>query len=223
MRWQTTCLVATLTVGLGACLMDFGEYNASGVDATSGPSAGGGTTTTGGSGGTVTTGGNGGDATAGGNGGMPGVGGAGGGNGGAGGGAVCGVEPSPPGGACPAACDNCDGDVCEIDCGAGLCTGMTVNCPADFECHVLCDAANACAGSIVNCQDTYACEVTCDGNAACSGAVLNCGTGVCDVNCSGNSCTGATVNCGAEACNGNCAGGQPPTLVCGASCDCNPC
>lgn len=140
---------------------------------------------------------------------------------------LCGLEPNPPGGACPAECANCNGDICTIQCTSATCA--TVTCPPGFACNVVCDSMSECQGSVINCPDNYACNVSCAGNSACRSATVNCSTtGTCNMTCSAdpNVCRDSSMLCGDNECGAVCAGGSNfPDVMCNvaSSCTCTEC
>lgn len=137
---------------------------------------------------------------------------------------LCGLQPAPPGGTCPAACNGgCAGGVCTVNCAAGTCSP----CPAGFACNVVCAGVNACNGAVISCPSNYACSVACSANSGCRDAVVNCSaTGTCAMTCSAdaNVCTGATMNCGGNDCQATCGGASTPALSsCPNGCTCAGC
>jgi hypothetical protein len=141
------------------------------------------------------------------------------------GGFVCGEDPAPVGGDCPAVCNGgCVGTTCMIECTASNeCNRDQIQCPEAFDCNVLCNGTNACKDALFTCSSQHACEVTCEDG--CSGAEVQCGEGVCRLTCSetGAVCTNVDLLCGPDECQATCEGGSEPTVECGASCDCRPC
>lgn len=141
---------------------------------------------------------------------------------------LCALEPTPPGGMCPAACTGgCAAGVCTIDCAVSSCTGV-VTCPPGFACNVACSGMNACSGGVIACPDAYACDVVCAGGGACRDAAVNCSaTGTCSMSCSAdmNVCRDANLNCGANDCTATCAGATNlPMVNCsGGACACTGC
>ena len=111
---------------------------------------------------------------------------------------ACLLDVDPPGGACPAACTECDdvAGICNIDC-AG-CEGQTVDCPPGWACNVACVGVTACLGAIINCPEDHPCRVTCTGLSACADATVACCTGTCRVDCvsSNQSCRSTQLQCG---------------------------
>lgn len=138
---------------------------------------------------------------------------------------VCLLDPPPPGEAtCPAQCTQCtNGNVCQIQCGAGDCDNLTINCPDNYACEVVCSGTDGCDGARINCPADYACSVSCDGSDACGNLDLRCGSASCAIACAVVSCAGAQVRCGAGDCSASCTGLPPPTLDCGSACGCDPC
>lgn len=141
---------------------------------------------------------------------------------------LCALEPTPPGGTCPAACTGgCAAGVCTIDCSVSSCTGA-VTCPAGFACNVACSGMNACNGGVIACPDAYACDVVCAGGAACRNAAINCSaTGACALSCSAdtNVCRDADLNCGGNDCAATCGGptNLPAVNCSGGACACTGC
>jgi hypothetical protein len=138
----------------------------------------------------------------------------------------CGVAPAAPGGgACPAICDDCTGNICRIDCTQAKCRKTTVDCPAGYACDVRCVGTAVCDSSILNCPDTYACDVQCQGSDACFGVDVKCGSGPCSLTCVSGAfhCQGAKLACGSDACTEICNGSYDPMTTCGDSCSCTEC
>jgi hypothetical protein len=143
-------------------------------------------------------------------------------------GAACGLAPPPPGGACPAVCnDGCAEGVCRIACrGEQECKKATIQCPPGFACDISCAGKQSCDAALLVCPDIYACRLLCAGEQSCKAIDFNCRSGICQLSCSGTSqvCESATVNCGEQACTATCNPAESrPTVNCGASCDCRPC
>jgi hypothetical protein len=143
--------------------------------------------------------------------------------------AFCGLEPTPVGGTCPAACTGgCNGSTCVVNCNsAAACQGSVINCPPGFACDVSCAGSDGCSAATINCPDNYACVVSCGANSSCRNGIINCSaTGTCDVSCSNATqvCRDAQINCDGNACTATCASTQfPPTSNCGPSCGCTAC
>jgi hypothetical protein len=136
----------------------------------------------------------------------------------------CGVDPTPPGGACPGECTGgCDSDTCFIDCTSSYsCQSQTLACPQGFNCEIDC-GQGACADSIVDCPDVYGCYVSCSGTDACDNAIVNCSSfGSCGLLCDPGvgACDGALLACGNDSCSASCAGPGEPEVACGDSCKC---
>ncbi|MCX4248115.1 hypothetical protein [Paraliomyxa miuraensis] len=143
------------------------------------------------------------------------------------GGPVCGVDRSPPGGACPPECTGgCSETTCTIDCASnGACDDATIVCPADFACEVICSGVDACDDAKIDCPPDYGCQVSCGGgHDACGDIHLDCGDGTCEIDCEADACSGAEVDCGLDACTATCRGNPFPKLNgCEGSCGCTPC
>jgi hypothetical protein len=94
--------------------------------------------------------------------------------------------PLPPDAfVCPPQCTSCNSqtNTCTIDCNisATACT-TAINCPAGFNCNVLCTRNNLCQN--VNCSQAASCNVQCKGNSTCKN--VTCGENKCDIECVGN-------------------------------------
>lgn len=145
------------------------------------------------------------------------------------GGAGDGCTPqAAPGGACPPACDSCEGTTCIFECGTApgeKCDDDILSCPADFACEVRCDGKDACKDASVMCPLGYACHVSCDGDDSCKGTGILCAGGVCGVACnSPQSCKEADFACGSQGvC--SCEGFAQPlqTSGCESACSCTGC
>lgn len=117
---------------------------------------------------------------------------------------VAGTE-SPQVPACPAVCDECDGEVCVFRCeGEGVCEGHVVECPAGRDCLVVCSGMHACAKLRLTCPAASPCTIECgDVKDACKEATVTCGTNRCEAQCHGDT--------------------ESPQLICGKSADCSAC
>ncbi|MBL9023868.1 MAG: hypothetical protein JNL21_16860 [Myxococcales bacterium] len=139
-------------------------------------------------------------------------------------GLCCGDAPDPPGGNCPSECTGgCDANnTCTIECGNIGCDGETVTCPPGFDCQVSCAGSHACEGAIILCPETHECGVSCSsGNGTCDLLEVVCSNGPCQISCPNGACDStAKLTCGTNACSAISSGGSAPTVVCGASCDC---
>jgi hypothetical protein len=136
---------------------------------------------------------------------------------------LCGQDPTPPTGSCPAACTGgCGGGICFIDCNSASCA-PSVTCPPGLACQVQCSGAE-CDNTAISCPSVYACEVLC-GVGACDGVEVACSSGNCMLDCEGSgSCTNAEVNCGPNECSAVCAADSAvPSVLCGTACDCTDC
>lgn len=140
-------------------------------------------------------------------------------------GRCCGNSDPPPGGTCPAICDNgCLGGVCHIECESlAECEDAAITCPVGYDCVVDCLAEqNICRDAVIDCPAQQSCTVNCgDISHTCQRAVINCGNGPCAVMCQGGGdvCDKTVLNCGLNSCSIDC----PDTdtnQVCGDSCDC---
>lgn len=119
----------------------------------------------------------------------------------------CGGQPPPADPTCPAVCDSCNGNRCEVECRGDAfsdpCQGRTINCPDGWDCVVTCD--NACSGLQVNCDDDSVCIVSCAGAWGCEAGVdVRCGDNTCHATCDGYTADLIDVECR-------------------NSCDCSPC
>ncbi len=140
---------------------------------------------------------------------------------------LCGFEPVPPGGMCPAACTGgCAAGTCTIDCSVTNCNAA-VTCPAGFACNIVCNGNSQCQNGVFACPANYGCNVSCAGNQGCRDLTVNCSaTGACDLLCGSeaNVCSGADLVCAANDCVATCNGSSKPTVMCsGGACACTPC
>jgi hypothetical protein len=117
---------------------------------------------------------------------------------------AAGIEPSQ-GGACPAVCDRCDGEVCVFACqGEGVCEERLVQCPNGRACQVVCSGKHACAKLRLTCPAAAPCSIDCgDDRDACKDATVTCGTNRCEAHCLGDA--------------------ESPRLTCGKSTLCSAC
>jgi hypothetical protein len=141
---------------------------------------------------------------------------------------MCETPASPPGGACPAVCDSCEGTTCVMQCGGAgeeKCASDVLACPAGFACEVRCIGKDACKDASVMCPLGYGCHVSCSGDDSCKGTAIMCGGGECAVDCeSPQACKEADFVCGTEGfC--SCAGFAQPlqTSGCESACSCTGC
>lgn len=106
---------------------------------------------------------------------------------------------------CPAECDRCDGDVCQIECSAdSTCARETVACPPGMNCEVQCLGDAACKSATIEGPKGFALEIDCDGRSACGGAVVNAGRDV-ELTCRGTeACGSTTMHCGTGGCDWAC-------------------
>jgi hypothetical protein len=107
--------------------------------------------------------------------------------------------------ACPAVCDECDGEVCVFSCaGEGVCEERMVQCPAGRACQVVCSGKHACAKLRLTCPTASPCTIECgDAKDACREASVTCGTDRCEAHCHGDT--------------------ESPQLSCGKSAECSAC
>jgi hypothetical protein len=139
----------------------------------------------------------------------------------------CGNDIAAVGGSCPGAVCNagCVGTTCNITCADNSCG--TINCPAGWDCNLVCPNVDSCRNSTLNCPANESCTVTCaDQNDACRNMNLNCGAeGTCNLLCNDNTatdvCRDLTVTCGNDACVSNCTG-TPSGYSFTAGASCNP-
>lgn len=140
--------------------------------------------------------------------------------------AACGFTVTAPGHPteCPPQCDSCDHQepkVCRITCddtdNMTTCDGLTVDCPAGWNCVVDCVNDHACRNATINCPDDHRCDVGCAAlNHSCQNLTLSCSlNGTCALDCQGgNACDGANAQCQNNRCTGTCpAGGDAPSFV----------
>lgn len=110
----------------------------------------------------------------------------------------CGVAGAAPGGACPAQCTGCSGNVCAIDCTGDIntdpCADMTIDCPDGWVCEITCD--DACNRSTFHCSQDDICSLNCTGLYACEGTQLECGIQQCRAMC--DLFTNPSVDCGSS-------------------------
>ena len=136
----------------------------------------------------------------------------------------CGVDPTPPGGACPSECDYCAAGICFIQCTSNSCRDSTINCPSGFSCDVMC-ADESCINSSIFCPDLYACQVYCAGGTwGCEDLTIDCSAeGMCSLDCEGMACSDTLLNCGNDVCAASCLdlGSCTPLVNCGDSCSCS--
>jgi len=155
---------------------------------------------------------------------------AGGGGYGTGGVDVCGHPPHPsPPTMCPAACTQCNGSTCVIECdGSGPMTDCEaqfpsgITCPPDWDCEVRCTGGNVCQSSI-QCPAGHSCNVQCNvgGSNTCRNLIVQCAdTGPCNLGCALGSarCRDAELRCGDSDCALNCTGSGPPPFKPTATC-----
>jgi len=140
----------------------------------------------------------------------------------------CGMDPIPPGGACPPQCTSCTADTCNIICnGNSVCANKTLVCPQGWHCNITCSGSSACAIAKVTCPSDYGCNLSCNNSSACASLVMTCSQfGMCGLTClaGGNVCANAKVTCGFDQCKATCSSPlAKPTLTCGSSCGCTPC
>jgi hypothetical protein len=143
----------------------------------------------------------------------------------------CGLQPTPPGGACPMPCTSCNGSTCLIDCSVGgACSGATITCPVGFDCDIKCNGNTTCKNKTVQCPADYACNVECNCGGGdvqcCQNTIINCSTdGPCALTCGSGAqqCQGTSLNCGDNECSASCSGIPKPNVFCGSSCDCTGC
>ena len=141
---------------------------------------------------------------------------------------VCGFQPAPTGGECPAVCNGgCAAGICTIACSGELeCKGATLECPSGFACEVNCVGKQSCESALVMCGEIDACKLLCAGDQSCKKVELICRSGTCSAECLGSTqtCQEAVVNCGPQACAATCQNAKSrPKMNCGPSCDCRPC
>jgi hypothetical protein len=114
-------------------------------------------------------------------------------------------DGSADGGACPAPCTSCSGDVCTVTCAELLSCGGPIVCPAGMSCQVECLGDRSCQGG-VDCSAASACTVTCGASRACGGPIV-CGDGPCSVGCvSDRTCSGGVDCTGSCRCDVACTG-----------------
>ena len=131
------------------------------------------------------------------------------------------------GGDCPAACSECIGATCVINCpNANVCDGAIV-CPSGFDCEVNCDGNNTCAA--VDCSAADSCRVSCNGTRSCGGSIICADEGSCEIDCDGeDSCAGSItsgagpteIDCAIDTCTGgiDCAGACRCAVECSGDC-----
>jgi hypothetical protein len=146
---------------------------------------------------------------------------------------ACGDALPPPGaGDCPSepgGCSQCNEDgVCLFSCTGmnGICAGLTIDCPDDRPCDVLCNGPSACRNAVVSCPPGHDCKVECRGDQACGGMMIECGAGPCSLECGTHmaSCFGLSFACGSNDSTVTCTDVQesPPVLMMekGSTCAC---
>ena len=106
-----------------------------------------------------------------------------------------------------------DANDCRFECNEAIlaCELNEFQCPSNSDCELECDNNSGCSAATVLCTDAATCSLECSGNAACRNLKINAGTGVFELNCSGNgSCAGSpsqplVIDCtGATSCTVNC-------------------
>jgi hypothetical protein len=109
-----------------------------------------------------------------------------------------GAPSTSDGGACPASCTRCEGELCVIECLTTNSCFDEVTCPAGMPCQVRCEGKNACSGG-VEC-DSLACEVACTGRDSCAGGIDCDDACSCQTYCSGQRACADPPECPYDGC-----------------------